>query len=91
MKKDPVTGYISVLFVRARKRHVAAFGMQQSNLSAFAPFIGVLLCNRTARALLHPLPNRDSEQGLLAERLSQPYNAARAHRPKLTGIRFPQS
>ena len=79
---------ISISFVRARKRHVAAAGIQHCSLSAFAAFIGELLCNSTARALLHPLP---TEQGLLAERLPQPYNAVCAHRPKLAGIRFPQS
>ena len=53
-EKDAIVG-ISVLFVRARKRHVAAAGTQHSRLSAFASFGDALLCNRTARALLHPL------------------------------------
>ena len=83
-EKDAVA-CISVLFVRARKRHVAASGTQHSSLSAFAPFIGALLCNRAARALLRPLP---TEQGLLAERLPQSYNAVCAYRPNLAGIRF---
>ena len=38
-----------------------------------------------ARALLHPLL---TEQGLLAERLSQPYSAVCAHHPNLAGILF---
>ena len=71
-----------------RKRHVEAADRQHSSLSAFAPFSGALLCNRTARALLHPLP---TEQRLPAERLPRPYNAVRADRPKLASIRFPQS
>ena len=77
--------YFSVLFPRARKRHVEAADRQHSSLSAFAPFSGALLCNRTARALLHPLP---TEQGLLAERLPQPCNAACTCHLNLAGIRF---
>ena len=89
--------YISVLHICSReyvrkicerKRHVAASGTQHSNLSASAPFICALLCNRTVCALLNPLP---TEQGLFPERLPQPYNAVCAHRPKLASIRFPQS
>ena len=64
-EKDAVVG-ISVIFVRARKRRVGAAGTQHLSLSAFAPFNGALLCNRTARTLLHPLP---TEQGLLVKRL----------------------
>ena len=78
-------GYISVLFLRALKRHVAAADTQHLSLSAFTPFSGALLCNRTARALLHPLP---TEQGLLAERLPRPSNAAYACHPNFAGIRF---
>ena len=49
------------------------------------PFSGALFCNRTTRALLHPLP---TEQRLLAERLRQSYNAVCAYCPNLAGIRF---
>ena len=53
-------GCISVLFLRALKRHVSAADTQHLSLSTFAPFSGAMLCNRTARALLHPCPpNRD--------------------------------
>ena len=41
------------------------------------------VCNRTARALLHPLP---TEQGLLTERLPQPYSVVCAYYPNLAGI-----
>ena len=77
--------YISVLFLRSRKRHVAAAGTQHWSLSAFTPFGGALLCNRTGRALLPPLP---TDQGLLAERRPQPHSAVCAHRPNLAGTHF---
>ena len=64
---------------------MAAAGIQHCSLSAFAAFIGELLCNSTARALRHPLP---TEQGLLAERLPQPYNVVCAYHPNLAGIRL---
>ena len=64
---------------------MAAAGIQHSSLSTSAPFSGALLCYRTARALLHPLP---ADQGLLAERLPQPYTAVCTYCPKLAGIRF---
>ena len=76
-EKDAVVG-ISVLFVRARKRHVAVAGTQHSSLSAFAPFSGALLCNHTASTLLHPLP---TEQGLLSECLHEAYNAVGGYHP----------
>ena len=47
-------------------------GTQHSSLSASAPYSGALLCNRTARALLHPLL---TEQWLLTERLPQTFSA----------------
>ena len=56
---------------------MAAAGTQYSHLSTFASF-GALLCKRTARTLLNPLP---TEQGLLAERLPQPDNAGCAYHP----------
>ena len=86
-EKDAIAG-ISISFVRARMRHVEASGTQHLSPLAIAPFISALLCNRMARALLHPLP---TEQGLLAECLPQPYIAVCAHRFKLASIRFPQS
>ena len=85
--KNTVVG-ISVLFVCARKRHVAAAGTQHLSVSALASFSGALLCNCIARALLHPL---STEHGLLAKRLPQPYNAVCAYHPNLAGIRFPKS
>ena len=85
-EKDAVVG-ISVLFVRARKRHVTAAGTLHLGLSAFAPFSGALFFfNRMARELLHPLP---TEQELLEEHLPQPCNAVCAYHPNIDlGIRF---
>ena len=48
-------------------------------------FSGALLCNHMAYAQLHPLP---TEQGLIAERLLQPYNVVCAYHPSPAGIRF---
>ena len=62
---------ISLFYFSLRERHLAAAGTQHSSIPAFAAFEGALLCNRMARALPHPL---STEQGLLAERLPQPYN-----------------
>ena len=64
-------------------RNVAASGAQHSIPSAFQPFSGTLLCNRTARTLPHPLP---TGQGLLGERLSQSYNSACAYCPSLAAF-----
>ena len=85
-EKDAVVG-ISLLFVRSRKRHVTAASTQHSSLSAFARFSDAFLCNRTVRALLHPL-SVSTQQGLLVERLPHLYNAVCAYQPNLAGIRF---
>ena len=44
---------------------MAASGTQHSSLSAFAPFIGALPCNRTVRALLHLLPTERFQKRII--------------------------